>query len=102
MRGISIRRMLLDPVIHRAIVSRPSHSGHHGPLFAQTPVVTVLNMLSLARLLQLIGLTIPPLAIIAQLTENISLGQMLGFLVVSIAVFCIGYLMQAYSGGGRK
>jgi hypothetical protein len=71
-------------------------------LFAQTPVVTVLNMLPLARLLQLVGLTIPPLAIIAQLTENISLGQMLGFLVVSIAVFCIGYLMQAYSGGGRK
>jgi hypothetical protein len=71
-------------------------------LFAQTPVVTVLNMLSLARLLQLIGLTIPPLAIIAQLTENISLGQMLGFLVVSIAVFSIGYLMQAYSGGGRN
>jgi hypothetical protein len=56
-------------------------------------------MHSVARLLQMIGLTIPPLAIVAQLMESITLGQMLGFLVVSIAVFTIGYLMQRYSGG---
>jgi hypothetical protein len=66
------------------------------------PVVNVLDMHSVARFLQLIGLTIPPLAIIAQLTNNIDLKQMLGFLVVSVAVFGIGYLMQHYSGGGRQ
>jgi hypothetical protein len=66
------------------------------------PLVNVLRMLPVARLLQLAGLAIPPLAIIAQLSNRISLGQMLGFLVVSIAVFGIGYLMQAYSGGSRK
>jgi hypothetical protein len=57
-------------------------------------------MHSIARLLQLIGLTIPPLAIIAQLTGSINLKQMLGFLVASVSVFTIGYLMQRYSGGG--
>jgi hypothetical protein len=57
-------------------------------------------MQSVARLLQLVGLTIPPLAIIAQLTGSIDLKQMLGFLVASVAVFSIGYLMQRYSGGG--
>jgi hypothetical protein len=58
-------------------------------------------MKSVARLLQLVGLTIPPLAIVAQLVNSINLKQMLGFLVASIAVFSIGYLMQQYSGGGR-
>jgi hypothetical protein len=57
-------------------------------------------MHSVARLLQMVGLTIPPLAIIAQLMESITLGQMLGFLIASIAVFMIGYLMQRYSDGG--
>jgi hypothetical protein len=55
-------------------------------------------MYSVARLLQLAGLGIPPLAIIAQLTESISLWQMLGFLVVSICVFLLGFLLQQYSG----
>lgn len=62
--------------------------------------VSVQSMYSVARLLQMIGLTIPPLAIIAQLTGNIDLKQMLGFLVASVAVFTIGYLLQRYSGGG--
>jgi hypothetical protein len=57
-------------------------------------------MLAIARLLQLIGLTIPPLAIIAQLMNSIDLKQMLGFLVASVAVFTIGHLMQRYSGSG--
>jgi hypothetical protein len=56
-------------------------------------------MFTLARMLQLAGLTIPLLAIVAQLMERISLGQMLGFLVVSIALFAIGNLLQRYSGG---
>ncbi len=46
----------------------------------------------------MIGLTIPPLAIIAQLGEHITAGQMLQFLVASVAVFGIGYLLQTYGG----
>jgi hypothetical protein len=56
-------------------------------------------MYSLARLMQMAGLTIPPLAIIAQLMDRITLGQMLGFLVTSVAVFGVGYLIQRYTGG---
>jgi hypothetical protein len=62
---------------------------------------TVLTMYMLARLLQLIGLAIPPLAIIAQLNQQIELREMLGFLAMSIGVFAVGYLLQRYSGGGR-
>ena len=60
----------------------------------------VLAMYAVARFLQIVGLTIPLLAIIAQLNERISLGQMLGFLIAAIAVFGIGHVLQRYSGGG--
>jgi hypothetical protein len=56
-------------------------------------------MYIVARLLQLVGLTIPPLAILAQLNERISLGQMLGFLIVAMCVFIIGHVLQRYWGG---
>jgi hypothetical protein len=56
-------------------------------------------MYSLGRLLQLVGLAIPPISIIAQLNQQITLRQMLGFLAVSIGIFCAGYLLQRYSGG---
>jgi hypothetical protein len=62
--------------------------------------VTVLAMYAVARLLQIAGLTIPLLAIIAQLNERISQGQMLQFLVAAMAVFGIGYVLQRYTGGG--
>ncbi len=52
----------------------------------------------LARLLQLVGLAIPPLAMVAQLGEKISAGQMLQFLVVSVCLFGTGYLLQQYRG----
>jgi hypothetical protein len=55
-------------------------------------------MYFLARSLQLVGLAIPPLAIIAQLGEHISLGEMLGFLVAAVAAFLLGYLLQRFSG----
>ena len=61
--------------------------------------VTVFTMYSIARLLQIAGLAIPPLAIVAQLNEHISLGQMLSFLAVAIGVFMLGYLLQRFSGG---
>jgi hypothetical protein len=54
-------------------------------------------MHTIARLLQLAGLTIPPLAMIAQLMERIRAGQMLQFLVVSVGLFLTGYLLQRYS-----
>jgi hypothetical protein len=61
----------------------------------------VRRMHAFGRMLQVIGLTIPPLAIVAQLSERISAGQMLQFLVVSVAVFGAGYLIQQYRGTGQ-
>ena len=49
--------------------------------------VTVHAMYTVARFLQIAGLTILPLAIMAQLNQNISLGQMLQFLVVAVRCF---------------
>jgi hypothetical protein len=51
----------------------------------------------LARLLQIAGLTIPPLAMVAQLMERIRAGQMLQFLVVSVCLFTTGYLLQQFT-----
>jgi hypothetical protein len=59
-------------------------------------------MVAFARLLQMAGLTIPPLAIIAQLSGSISLGQMLQFLVAAVCLFTIGYLLQTHLGGGSR
>lgn len=53
-------------------------------------------MQTLARLLQLAGLVIPPLAMVAQLTESISTGKMLQFLLLSVGVFLLGYTLQRY------
>lgn len=54
-------------------------------------------MHALARVLQLVGLTIPPLAMAAQLTENISAGRMLQFLAVAAGIFFLGYLLQRHT-----
>jgi hypothetical protein len=54
-------------------------------------------MRAFARLLQLAGLTIPLLAMVAQLAEQIKASQMLQFLVVSVALFTAGYLLQQYT-----
>jgi hypothetical protein len=56
-------------------------------------------MFAVGRFLQLVGLVIPPLAIMAQLGESITLAQMLEFLLVAVGVFLMGYLLQRYSGG---
>jgi hypothetical protein len=58
-------------------------------------------MQALARLLQFVGLTIPPLAMIAQLGNHISAGKMLQFLLVSVGIFVLGYTMQRFSGSGK-
>ena len=59
---------------------------------------TVRRMHALARLLQMLGLTIPPLAMIAQLGNHISAGRMLQFLVFSVCLFGVGYLLQSSTG----
>jgi hypothetical protein len=55
-------------------------------------------MYTVGRFLQLIGLTIPPLAIIAELNQR-NPGLLLKFLCVAVGIFLVGYLMQRYSGG---
>ena len=56
-------------------------------------------MHTLARFLQIAGLTIPLIAIFAQLGDSITAGQMLGFLIVAILLFSMGYLLQRYTSG---
>lgn len=56
-------------------------------------------MYTVARFLQMVGLTIPLLAIVAQLNKAIQANTMLGFLVAAVLVFSIGHLLQRYPGG---
>ena len=81
------------------IVANLRRTGHCR-LSARDANVNVHAMVSIARLLQMIGLTIPVLAVIAQLSNTITASKMLGFLVASVLIFSIGYLLQRYSGGG--
>ncbi len=62
--------------------------------------VTVLTMHTVGRFLQLVGLIIPPLAIIAELNQR-NPALLLKFLAVAIGIFILGYLLQRYSGGRR-
>jgi hypothetical protein len=59
-------------------------------------------MYALARLLQFAGLTIPPLAMVAQLGERIRAGQMLQFLLVAVCLFGAGYLLQQYTSPRQR
>jgi hypothetical protein len=52
-------------------------------------------------MLQLAGLTIPPLAMVAQLGNHITAGRMLQFLVFSVCLFVSGYLLQSFRGAGK-
>lgn len=58
-------------------------------------------MHTLARLLQFAGLAILPLAMAAQLSERISTGRMLQFLLVSVGIFVLGHTLQRYGGTPR-
>ena len=60
-------------------------------------------MHSLARLLQMVGLTIPPLAILSQLADpdNFGTGRMLSFLLMAVGIFLLGYLLQRFGGGAK-
>jgi hypothetical protein len=56
-------------------------------------------MYTLGRILQIVGLIIPPLAIIAELNER-NPALLLKFLGVAVGIFVLGYLLQRYSGHG--
>jgi hypothetical protein len=55
-------------------------------------------MYRIGRFLQLVGLSIPPLAMVAQLRGDISAGKMLSFLFVAVCVFLLGYGLQQHRG----
>ncbi len=55
-------------------------------------------MYTIARCLQIVGLTIPLFAIMAQLQGTISAGNMLAFLVAALCVFYIGRILQPGEG----
>jgi hypothetical protein len=60
------------------------------------PSLTHSLMYSLGRLLQLIGLTVPPLSIVMQLMDSIKANQMLVMLLASVCAFGIGRILEGY------
>ena len=54
-------------------------------------------MRQLGKNLQRLGLFVPPLGIVLQLGNAITLGQMLAMLVASVALFAIGRIVEGYS-----
>jgi len=54
-------------------------------------------MRELGRGLQLLGLVLPPLAMVMQLAEAVSLGQMLTMLLAAVCCFGIGRIVEGYS-----
>ncbi len=55
-------------------------------------------MYAFSRFLQLLGMAIAPLAMVAQLNRDISVGQMLTFLLVAVGIFWVGTVLQRYRG----
>lgn len=52
----------------------------------------------IGRAAQLVGLSIPPLAMACQLGGAISLGQMLAMLAFAVCCFLIGWILQGTAG----
>jgi hypothetical protein len=80
------------------IVAERPHRRQSCPLPLPSATDNLLAMYAVARLLQLAALIILPLSILAQLSQAITLGQMLQFLVVGVCLFTIGYLLQTFTG----
>lgn len=55
-------------------------------------------MRALGKLLQLIGLGLPLIAVLAQLSNAISLGRMLVMMLAALAAFYIGRILEGYFG----
>jgi hypothetical protein len=57
-------------------------------------------MYALGRLLQLVGLTILPLAVVSEITgREPNPGLLLKFMLMGAGIFIVGYILQRYSGG---
>ena len=54
-------------------------------------------MKAVGRLGQFLGLSIPALAVIMELSGRITSGPMLGMLVFSVCCFAIGRILESYS-----
>ncbi len=54
-------------------------------------------MAGFGRLMQIIGLVVPPLAIVLQLQQAITLGQMLLMTVAGACAFWIGRIVEGYA-----
>ena len=54
-------------------------------------------MRAFGRLLQHLGLIVPPVSIILQLGNQVTLGQMLIMLVASVAAFFLGRIIEGYA-----
>lgn len=54
-------------------------------------------MRSLGRALQIVGLAVPPLGMMLQLSEVITLGQMLTMLLAAVCSFGIGRIVEGYA-----
>ena len=89
MNHVALIVLKLPPIGHRRLLRLAGDDTLHA-------------MYTLARFLQMVGLTIPMLAIVAQLNQAITASKMLGFLIVSVLVFSIGHLLQRYSGGSGQ
>jgi hypothetical protein len=50
----------------------------------------------IGRLGQLVGLTVPAVAVVLELGGRISSGPMLGMLVFSVCCFSIGWIFERY------
>ncbi|MFM8735570.1 MAG: hypothetical protein ACKOC8_10290 [Pirellulales bacterium] len=55
-------------------------------------------MRAIGRLGQLVGLTLPALAVMLELNGRITSGPMLGMLVFSVCCFAIGRILEGYAG----
>jgi hypothetical protein len=55
-------------------------------------------MKAVGKLGQMIGLTVPALAVVMELSGRITSGPMLGMLVFSICCFVIGRILEGYAG----
>lgn len=55
-------------------------------------------MRTVGKLGQMIGLTVPALAVVMELSGRITSGPMLGMLVFSVCCFAIGRILEGYAG----
>lgn len=46
-------------------------------------------------------MAIAPLAMVAQLGADLSVGNMLKFLLLAVGIFVLGYTLQRYSGSSQ-